>query len=87
MARPTTAPRLLVHLMWAHPPTVLPIPGTGAIEIPSLRKVAVQLGTVTKRINQWLLTLEDQGRIEGLVWSPNRRSVQLRIVRPPNIGK
>lgn len=85
MSRPSTAPRLLVYLLWAHPPLVQRDPEGGQLVIPSIWKLSVRMGTQSNRLKGWLIWLESHGYITGLAWSPNRRSCRLSLVRPPNI--
>lgn len=83
MSRPTTAFRLLVLLQYAHYPIVEVSPDR--LYIPSVRKVARLLGTESKRVNTWLRWLEDMSYISNLAYSPNKRSVTLKLSRPRNV--
>lgn len=55
------------------------------LEVPSVRRLARLLGTETKWVNVWLLWLHEQGLIDAVYWSENRRSVSIYLHKPRNI--
>lgn len=94
--RPNGAYKLLTALLYSESPSLerptasqIEVEGRGyargLITIRSLRKLSRLLGTESKRVNSWLAWLEDQGYIEAVTYSENRRSCTLRLRRPRNI--
>jgi hypothetical protein len=44
-----------------------------------------RLNVRTAQIHKWILWLEDQGFLESLAYTENKRACQFKIRRPPNI--
>lgn len=92
--RPTAAYKLLVYLLYniaperaVDTPVVQWISGgshRGHLEVPSIRRLARLLGTESRRVNAWLIWLYEQGFIEHVSWSLDKRSVVLYIKKPSN---
>lgn len=55
------------------------------LEIPSVRRLGRLLGAESKKVNAWLAWLYEQGLLENLQWSEDRRSVRVRLTRPRNV--
>lgn len=81
--KPSGPHRVLTYLLYGLPPTIHC--EDGYVVITSVRKLGKLLGTESKRINKWLLWLEDHGYIEHSIRSLNKHSVRVRMRRPPNV--
>lgn len=81
--RPSGAHKLLTLLLYGRFSFYRKL-DSGAFQIISCRSMGSTLGVPSLQIKDWLRWLEDQGYIESLALSPNRRSAQFRIRRPPN---
>ena len=78
MSRSNGAYKLLVYLIYGEY-SYLERTTRGVVTLKSVRKLAGLLGTQSVYINRWLIWLESQGYIENMYWTPNKRSVTLRL--------
>lgn len=93
--RPTAAYKLLVYMLYNDTPVeagkaplmqwILGETRKGYLEIPSIRRLARLLGTESRRVNAWLIWLYQQGLIDYVAWSEDRRSVKVYLRKPRNI--
>lgn len=55
------------------------------LEVPSVRRLGRLLGVESRKINMWLIWLYEQGLIENVQWSTDKRSVTVILTKPRNI--
>lgn len=82
--RPNGAYKLLIHLLYGQYKFMAVMP-RGIVELQSIRKLARLLGTQSYTVNRWLSYLEDNGYIESLQYSPNKRSAKFKIRETSNV--
>lgn len=83
-ARPIGAFKLLAFLLYSSYPGWI-VYGYGKTQILACSTLGRKLGTDGKHLRRWLDYLNEQGYIEQLSYSTNRRKAQFRIRRPHNV--
>lgn len=82
--KPSGAYKLLVTLLFGRM-AYLERTESGYVRLHSNAKLGQLLNVDTKYINKWFLWLEDQGFIESLAYTQDRRACQFKLRRPRNI--
>jgi len=82
---PNGAFKLLVMLLYGKYPYMERGAGRGIVTLHSLRKLADRLGCRSVKIRLWLQWLEDQGYIESLAISQDRRRASFRVREPSSV--
>lgn len=76
--RPNGAYKLLTYLLYSKYTFLERLP-RGYIRLRYIAKLARILGSESKHVRNWIQFLQDQGYLQDLSYSQNRRSVQFRV--------